>query len=124
MTDPRRALGAAGEAAAAALLRRRGYRILARNVRTRFGELDLVARDGETLCFVEIKTRRSLAFGWPQEAVTRRKQWHLVRMAQWYLKARRLADVPARFDVVAVLMGPDNRPTQVEVIPHAFDVPA
>ncbi len=121
---PKQALGAAGEAVAAAELQRRGYRILERNVRTALGELDLIARQGETLCFVEVKTRRSTAFGYPQEAVTAKKQWHLVRMAQWYLKARRLSGRPARFDVVAVLMGRDDRPTSVEVIPHAFEVPA
>ncbi|OGX38843.1 MAG: YraN family protein [Omnitrophica WOR_2 bacterium RIFCSPHIGHO2_02_FULL_68_15] len=120
----RQRLGAAGEAAAAAELQRRGYRILERNVRTALGELDLIARQGEMLCFIEVKTRRSTAFGYPQEAVTRKKQWHLIRMAQWYLKAKGLSGKPARFDVVGVLMGRDDRPTSVEVIPHAFEVPA
>ena len=123
-TNARRALGAAGEAAAAAELQRRGYRILEKNVRTALGELDLVARHGDTLCFIEVKTRRSTAFGYPQEAITRTKQWHLIRMAQWYLKARGFTGSPARFDVVALLMGPDNHPTSIDVIPHAFDVPS
>ena len=123
MTDVRRALGAAGEAAAVTELERRGYRILARNVRTRMGELDVVARDGQTLCFVEIKARRSTAFGFPQEAVTRQKQHHVARMAQWYLKAHRLTGVSARFDVVAVLLDPAGRPTQIDVIQNAFNVP-
>ncbi|MBI4227085.1 MAG: YraN family protein [Candidatus Omnitrophica bacterium] len=120
----RQQLGAAGEQAAVTELRRRGYRILERNVRTVLGELDLVARDGTMLCFIEVKTRRSMAFGLPQEAITRQKQWHLIRMAQWYLKARGLSGRPARFDVVGVLMGRDDRPTSVEVIPNAFDVPS
>ena len=120
----RQRLGATGEDAAARELTRRGYRILERNVRTRFGELDVVARDGETVCFIEIKARRSSAFGWPQEAITWQKQRHLVRLAQWYLKARHLPNVSARFDVVALLLGPDDRPTSIEVIQNAFQVPA
>lgn len=124
MTDRRRIeFGAVGEAAAVAALKRRGYKILARNVRARFGELDVVAQEGKTLCFVEIKARRSTAFGLPQEAVTRRKQWHLVRLAQWYLKSKRLTGRSARFDVVALLVGRDGRATHVEVIPNAFEVP-
>ena len=122
MTDQRKRFGAQGEEVAAAELRRRGYRILERNVRTKLGELDLVARDGDTICFVEVKARRSAAFGLPQEAVTRQKQWHLTRMAQWYLKAKGLTGKPARFDVVALIMGPDGRPTYTEVIQHAFEV--
>lgn len=121
--DLRKALGAAGESAAAAELQRRGYRILERNVRTALGELDLVARDGDTLCFIEVKARRSTAFGYPQEAITRTKQWHLTRMAQWYLKARGLTGCSARFDVVAILMDSDGKPTNIDVIQHAFEVP-
>lgn len=122
--DPRKVFGASGEDAAVRELTRRGYQILERNVRARFGELDVVARDGPTLCFVEIKARHSAAFGLPQEAVTRRKQQHLVRLAQWYLKARRLTGVSARFDVVALLMGPNDRPTSLALIQNAFEVPA
>ena len=124
MTDRRKVLGGQGEQAAAKLLEQRGYRILDRNVRTKLGELDLVARDGGTICFVEVKARRSAAFGLPQEAVTRQKQRHLVRMAQWYLKAKQLTGVSARFDVVALIVGPNGRPTYSEVIQHAFEVPA
>ncbi len=122
MTDVRRALGAAGETAAVAELQRRGYRIVERNVRTRLGELDVVARDGSTLCFVEIKARRSTAFGFPQEAVTRQKQHHVARMAQWYLKAKGLTQAPARFDVVAVLLDAAGRPTQIDLIQNAFQL--
>lgn len=124
MADPRRAFGASGETLAVRELTRRGYRILARNVRTRVGELDVVARDGGTLCFVEIKARHSLAFGLPQEAVTRQKQRHIIRAAQWYLKAHRLTAAPARFDVVALLLGPDHRPTSITLIQNAFEIPA
>lgn len=125
MVDRRRIeFGAAGEAAAVEILQHRGYRILERNVRTRVGELDLVAREGDTICFVEIKTRRSTAFGLPQEAVTYQKQRHMIRAAQWYLKAKRLTGVSARFDVVALIIGPDGRPTSVDVIQNAFGVPA
>lgn len=123
MTDFRKAFGARGEEVAIRELTRRGYRIVERNVRTRLGELDLVARDGGTLCFVEIKARRSTAFGLPQEAVTRQKQQRLIRLAQWYLKVHRLTAAPARFDVVALLMGPDDRPISIELIQNAFEIP-
>lgn len=123
MSDWRRAIGEIGEEAAVAELKRRGYRILGRNVRARFGELDVVARDRQTLCFVEIKARHSTAFGLPPEAVTRAKQRHLIRLAQWYLKYHRLTKVAARFDVVALLMGPDDRPIEIDVIQNAFEVP-
>lgn len=120
MKNSKQLLGHCGEEFAAGELQRRGYKILGRNVRTRLGELDIVARDGNTLCFVEIKTRRSTAFGFPQEAVTRQKQWHITRMAQSYMKANGLTDVNARFDVVAVLMG-DDKPASIEVIQNAFE---
>ena len=122
MTDARKAFGVQGERVAEALLRERGYRILERNVRTKLGELDLVARDGDTLCFIEVKARRSAAFGMPQEAVTRQKQLHLTRAAQCYLKAKGLTGAPARFDVVALILGPDGRPTYSDIIRHAFEV--
>ncbi|HEY3364747.1 MAG TPA: YraN family protein [Symbiobacteriaceae bacterium] len=94
--------GRAGELAAARFLIAQGYRILERNVRFRTGEIDIVAREGGALVFVEVKTRTGSRFGAPAEAVTRAKQQQLVRLAQLYLTGHGPADQSCRFDVVAV----------------------
>jgi putative endonuclease len=97
--DPRRVFGRYGEEAAAAHLRRKGLRILARNVRTAFGEIDLVALDGVVVVFVEVKARRSAS---GLEAVDIRKQRRLARLALAFLSRAGWTDRAARFDVVAV----------------------
>ena len=115
-------LGRKGESTAVKLLEESGYRILDRNVRARFGEIDIVAREGETLCFVEIKTRTGLKFGWPEEAVHFKKRWQLGRLASWYLQAHRLDSVPVRFDVVSILLDSDGLPARTRLIKSAFDL--
>lgn len=120
MTDPRQALGKSGEDLACRELRRRGYAILARRYRTRAGEIDIVARDGDTLVFVEVKARVSLQFGHPAEAVTAAKQRRLALMATDYLARHSGLESACRFDVVAITLGLD--PPQVEVFPDAFAV--
>src|SRR5437764_1279455 len=97
-------LGAAGEAAAAAELSRRGYRILARNFRCRGGEADIVAEEGEVLVFVEVKTRSGLHHGLPREAVGWTKQQRLGVAAERYCYDNSLEERPIRFDVVEVVM--------------------
>lgn len=114
-------LGKAGEEAAVRLLRSSGYRILGRNVRARFGEIDVVAWDGATLCFIEVKARRNLAMGWPEEGVTEEKQRRLKRLATWYLKMRRLTETPARFDVVSLLWGVDGTLARSRLIKGVFE---
>jgi len=114
-------LGVRGESAAAGFLRRKGYRILARAQRSRFGELDLVALDGRTVVFVEVKTRQSDQAGQPAEGVDAKKQRRLTRLAVGWLKQHRLLECPARFDVVAVLWPADGRPPTIEHFPNAFD---
>jgi putative endonuclease len=120
-TGDRQSCGKAGEDVACDELRRRGYAILARRYRTRVGELDIVARDGDTLVFIEVKARRSLAFGAPEEAVTWRKQRKLQTMASDFLARSRLMDVPCRFDVVAVSFPTAAGSPRVEVFQQAFD---
>lgn len=119
MTDARQALGQAGETAARRALEARGYRILAARFRTRFGEIDLVARAGEVIVFIEVKTRTSRRFGDPATAVTPQKQQRLVAIASDFLVRHRLHRAPARFDVVAVTVASDG-PPRVEVFVDAF----
>jgi putative endonuclease len=111
-------MGKVGEDLACGELARRGYAVLARRYRSRFGEIDIVARAGRTLVFVEVKARGGSTFGGGSAAVTPLKQRRLVRMAEEFLIRQRLVDEPCRFDVVTVDFGFD-RP-RVEVIPNAF----
>ena len=110
-------LGRWGESLAAETLRRKGYIILARNVRTAYGELDLVARQdapqGAVTVFVEVKTRRSAAFGLPEAAITPKKQAHLLAAAQAHLQANPELDGDWRIDVIAIRRIPDQ---EVEIV--------
>jgi putative endonuclease len=116
----RRAFAQAGEDAAVEALRLRGYRVLARNVRLRRGELDVVAEEGGDLVFVEVKSRRSVAYGTPAEAVGFQKQRTLVQLAAAYLTRRGLVDRACRFDVVEVRLDGAGRPVRVDVMRDAF----
>jgi len=118
-SDRRQTLGELGETLACDELRRRGYAILERRYRTRYGEIDVVARHGEVLVFVEVKTRVSDAFGSGAEAVTGYKQRRVARMAADFLARRRIQDRPCRFDVVSVAVG-QERP-KIEVFVGAFE---
>ena len=123
-TDTRRATGIKGEEEAARFLARCGYAILDKNVRTRAGEIDLVAKEGKTLVFVEVKTRKDLAEDPPQAAVNTRKQNRLGKLAHGYLKLRRLREMPCRFDVVAVIVNDEGGVKAIRHIPNAFSVAA
>jgi len=118
MTRARIAFGKTGEDLACRELERRGYAIIARRHRCRGGELDIVARDGPTLVFVEVKARDSRAFGDAAEAVTWQKQQRIVRLASEYVMRHHLSDSPCRFDVVAIQFD-DGRPV-IEVFQDAF----
>jgi putative endonuclease len=113
-----RMLGEKGERAAARHLRRRGMRIVTRGYHTPWGEIDLVARDGDYLVFVEVKTRRR---GVPAEAVTQEKQRRLTLAALHFLRRHDLLEQRCRFDVVAIVWPDDSRPPQVEHIRDAFE---
>ena len=92
-----------GEALAAEYLRKKRYAILASNYRCKFGEIDLIARDGRTLVFVEVKYRRSRAYGNPAEAVDGRKQHTICRVSDYYRMTHGISeDQPCRFDVAAI----------------------
>ncbi len=96
--------GRRAEERAAEFLRSQGYQIIARNYRWQGGEVDLIARDGDWLVFVEVKARSSRAYGLPEEAITPRKRERLLRTAQRYLQQNPTA-LPVRFDVVALSGG-------------------
>lgn len=115
-------VGRQGEEVAIQLLRKKGYRILDRNVKARFGEIDLVAKDGRTLCFVEVKAATDLRCGFPEEWITERKKWRLSRLALWYLKLTHQPDVPIRFDVVSILLEKEGKPIRSRLIQGAFEV--
>jgi putative endonuclease len=117
--DPRQTLGHLGEELACAELRRRGYEILARRYRTRHGEIDIVARDGPTTVFVEVKARIGNEFGGAADAVTPWKQRRITKMAMEFLTRNRLDDRPCRFDVVTVDLA--HGASVVEVYANAFD---
>lgn len=110
VSNDRQRLGAWGERVAADYLTRRGYAVLARNVRTPHGELDLVARKGDLLLFVEVKTRRSHSFAYPEEAVTPRKQARMLMAAEHYLGLQPGCPETWQFDVLAIERGPNGEP--------------
>jgi putative endonuclease len=118
MSRARQALGKLGEDLACRELTRRGYAIVARRYRLRSGELDIVARDGRTVVFIEVKARERDQFGEAAEAVTAWKRRRLVRLAMDYLTRHRLAEQPCRFDVVAVQL--DEGHPSIEVYQNAF----
>ena len=113
-------LGRRGEDAAARYLKRQGYRIIARGVRSRLGELDIVAVDGRTVVFVEVKTRTTTEAGQPTEAIDAEKQRRMTRAALAYLKAHGLLEHRARFDVVSVLWPSKARRPEIELYRDAF----
>lgn len=113
-------LGRRGEDLAVRALKKKDYRILARRERSRLGEIDIVARDGEVLVFVEVKTRRGPRFGTPVEAVDRKKQRKLTRLALAYSARRGWSESPIRFDVVGVEFPAHRRP-EVKIYQNAFD---
>ena len=114
--------GRLGEGMALRHLQERGYEILATNYRKRFGEVDIVARWRGTIVFVEVKTRHSRRYGVPQEAVDERKQRQLARIAQDYLAAHHLENAPARFDVIAETLDPEEQPSRIDHIDNAFEL--
>lgn len=110
--------GKSAEQLAAAFIKKKGLRILAHNVTYPFGELDLVAEESETLVFIEVKYRRNLDFGFPEEAVSRAKQKKIIKAAKAYLEQFRKTIPPCRFDVVS--MWGDLRAPNIEHIVDAF----
>jgi putative endonuclease len=113
--------GERGEHAAARHLRRKRYKIVARRHASRYGEFDLIAVDGKTVVFVEVKTRRGETIGTPAEAVDHQRRQRMTRAATAYLKSRALLDYPSRFDIVEVLWPMDARRPTIRHHQSAFE---
>ena len=120
MPNARQKLGKKGEDIAVRALMKKGRRILERNYVTPLGEIDIIARDGQTLVFVEVKTRRTLRYGDPKLAVTRKKQVKISMAALFYLKKMKKIGQKARFDVVAIQTG--DGADRVEIVENAFEL--
>lgn len=112
--------GRRGENIALDYLKNEGYIIIERNYRCYLGEIDIIAKEGGILAFVEVKSRRSRRFGTPQEAVGAKKQKKISMIAMFYLQEKKISDVNARFDIVAVYI--DSGAPFVELIRDAFDL--
>ncbi len=115
----KRAVGKKGEEEAIKFLRSKGYRILEQNFRLPFGEIDIVASEGDFLVFVEVKTKRDTNVATPEMAVDSRKQRQITKAAIGYLQRRKIVDKPCRFDVVAITFGPRGR--NFDLIKNAFE---
>ena len=111
-----RAIGRDGEEIAAEYLRNNGYRIVEKNYKNRFGEIDVIAKDGNTVVFIEVKTRNTPSYGTPSSAVDSKKQQRIGKVALTYLTKKGLTQHPVRFDVVSICDG------EIEVIRDAFEL--
>lgn len=120
MTRERLELGQWGEALALKKIKRLGYKCIVRNYRCPLGEVDIIAKDGKTLVFVEIKTRRMKSLGYAKEAITERKKRQLSKVALAYMKANECFHMKSRFDVVAINL--IRGKSEIEVIRNAFDL--
>lgn len=120
MPGKRIELGRRGEDLAADFLKRNGYRVLLRNYKTKLGEIDIIAKDKDTLCFVEVKARYSDRCGLPQESVSQDKQKKISRLAVCFLKENNLLESKARFDVVSVAYCPGS--AKLDLFKNAFDL--
>jgi putative endonuclease len=114
-------VGKKGEDLAHRFLKKNGYRIIERNYVCKMGEMDIIAREKDTLVFVEVKTRTSTAYGPPELAVNAAKQRQLSKVALNFLEEKKLQDAKARFDVVAIfIIGPTDQ--KIDLIKDAFDL--
>ncbi|MFO7558895.1 MAG: YraN family protein [Desulfobacterales bacterium] len=119
MRNRQQQFGEKGESLAVKQLKKEGYKILERNYRTRLGEIDIIAEDGEVITFIEVKARKSESYGTPQHAVTPIKQKKISMVALSYLKEKNQFGKRARFDVVTINPESSNK---VSIIKNAFDL--
>lgn len=120
MNNKRITLGRAGEDTALDFLQKSGFKILERNYKCRYGEIDIIAEHKSIIAFIEVKTRKNISFGVPQMAVDFRKQRQISKAAMQYIKVKKVVNTPLRFDVVAITLA-DNT-TKIEHIKDAFEI--
>ncbi len=120
MLNLRQVFGKFGEDLAVRYLKKKGYQVLCRNYRTRFGEIDIIAKDADTIVFVEVKSRRTSTFGHPKDSITHSKQKKISKTALYYLKTNDQSNCRARFDVVTVNSA--DKKIDVEIIKNAFEL--
>lgn len=118
-------IGNTGEEAAVKALKKQGYKIIERNYRTKTGEIDIIAKDGEYTVFVEVRLRKSNAFGSPADTIDKRKQEKIIRTAQYYAVKNGIYDTPMRFDAVLINADTDGEKlvnAKIELIKDAFQL--
>lgn len=121
MTRDKIVLGYQGEAQAVSSLEKLGFSILETNYRTSFCEIDIIAKEDDTLCFIEVKTRSSLKKGLPKESVNYTKQKKIIQGAQFYLKAFKLNNIRVRFDVIEIYVNTEKGSApHINIIKNAF----
>jgi putative endonuclease len=120
MEGGRREVGKRGEDAATKFIKKRGYKVVERNFTCPVGEMDIIALDKKTLCFIEVKTLSGRNYGPPEIAVNIHKQRKLSQVALAYLNQKHLHDINARFDVIAVTLSPEGE--RIELIKDAFEL--
>jgi len=120
MQNKSQKFGERGENLAVWYLKQNGYKIIEQNYRSRMGEIDIIAKDGKTIVFVEVKSRRSIRYGSPKWAITPKKQRKISMVALYYLKTTQQTDTKARFDVVAITSNQDE--PQIEIVENAFEL--
>ncbi len=116
-------IGQKGEETAVKILAKQGYKIIERNFRTKMGEIDIIARDKEYTCFVEVRLRKNNNFGTPADTIDARKRHHIINTAKYYAQKKRIYDTPMRFDVVVInadTFGEELSNISAEVIKDAF----
>jgi putative endonuclease len=117
----RKSTGEIGERLAVDFLRKRGYRVLETNFRCRAGEIDIIARQGETLVFVEVRTKTNLDFGSPEESISFAKRQHLQSAAEFYLQGQPQMPDAWRVDLVAIELDPNLRPKRIDLVENAIE---
>ncbi|RPH52940.1 MAG: YraN family protein [Desulfobacteraceae bacterium] len=112
--------GKESESTAARYLKKKGYKIIEQNYRTKLGEIDIIAKEKNTIVFVEVKSRKSASYGNPKYAVTPKKMRKISMVALYFLKVTNQSSSKARFDVVSISHGGED--PQIEIIKNAFDL--